>query len=305
MSDRKIACIGECLIELSRVDFAAGSARIGIAGDTFNTAVYLARLRARVSYLTNLGVDSHSDEMIRVMAREGLNTDLVGRHQTRLPGLYAIETDSAGERSFRYWRDTSAARTMFAGLGASFADLAAFDVIYLSGITLAILPPDVRADLIAAIAVQHSAGKTIVFDPNYRPRLWPDADTARRAFAEMWATTSLALPSYDDELLLYPGQSCDDVVARIAGFGVPEVVVKNGAAGPLIWAEGAFLRRAYPAKTGGVVDTSGAGDSFNAGYIAGRLRGDSPSVAAAFGHRLAGTVIGHSGAVIPREDMPI
>lgn len=291
------------MIELNNIDLVHGAARLGFAGDTLNTSIYLSRLGCDVSYITNLGTDAFSTQMLNRFEAEGINCALIGQHETCLPGIYAIETDQSGERSFHYWREASAARTLFSGIGASLADLAGFDVIYLSGITLAILPPPVRAALIAAAGELKGAGKRVVFDTNYRPRLWIDDATARASFDAMWAVTSLALPSYDDEERLYPGLSPLQVVDRIAGFGPLEVVLKNGARGPMVRYHGKTAQTAMASATR-VVDTSGAGDSFNAGYLAARFRGEVPLHAAAAGHRLASEVICHHGAVIERNAMP-
>ena len=303
MTRPRIACIGECMIELAQVQLDSGTARVGFAGDTANTAIYLARLGCDVAYVTNLGTDAFSTRMVQMFADEGVDCSLIGRHDSRLPGIYAIETDASGERSFRYWRENSAARTLFAGIGAGFDDLAAFDVIYLSGITLAILPEEMRAELIAVVGALKGAGKMVVFDTNHRPRLWPDEAAAREAFAAMWAAASLALPSYDDEERLYPGQSPEAVIARISALGPAEVVLKNGAAGPMILADGAVVQCAL-SLADVVVDTSGAGDSFNAGYLAARLARLGAMPAAEAGHRLATAVIGQHGAVIARAAMP-
>ncbi len=304
MTRLKFASIGECMIELNNIDLVQGGASLGFAGDTLNTSVYLSRLGCDVSYITNLGRDPFSIQMLRRFESEGINCDLIGQHETCLPGVYAIETDHRGERSFHYWREASAARTLFSGIGASLVDLAGFDVIYLSGITLAILPPSVRATLIATATVLKNEGKQVVFDTNYRPRLWLDDATARECFDAMWAATSVALPSYDDEERLYPGLSPLQIVDRIAGLGPSEVVLKNGARGPMIRYRGKTVQTAMAAAVQ-VVDTSGAGDSFNAGYLAARLRGKTPIKAAAAGHALASLVICHHGAVIVRESMPV
>ena len=303
MAGVRIACIGECMIELNQIELARGAARLGFGGDTLNTAVYLARLGCNVSYITNLGTDEFSTQMLHRFEAEGVDCNLIGRHDARLPGLYAIETDPCGERSFRYWRENSAARTLFSGVGANLADLKTFDVIYLSGITLAILPPEVRMALIAAATELKDAAKWVVFDTNHRPRLWPDDATARASFDAMWAATTLALPSFDDEERLYPGLSPSQVIDRISGLGPEEVVLKNGARGPMIRFDGASVQTAM-AEAERVADTSGAGDSFNAGYLAARLAGAQPLQAAVAGHRLASAVIAHHGAVIPREAMP-
>ena len=291
------------MIELNQIDLDGGTARLGFAGDTLNTAIYLARLGCDVAYVTNLGTDAFSSRMVQRFQGEGVDCRLIGRHDSRMPGIYAIETDPGGERSFRYWRDASAARTLFSGVGASLADLDAFDVIYLSGITLAILPPEVRASLTKAATALKAAGKTTVFDTNHRPRLWPDLRTAQESFTAMWQATTVALPSYDDEERLYPGQTPAQVAQRVADLGPAEVVLKNGAEGPLLCWDGQTVQTAM-AKAAHVLDTSGAGDSFNAGYLAARLQGADPLLAAAAGHRLATAVIGHHGAVIPRDAMP-
>ncbi|MDP4032611.1 MAG: sugar kinase [Pseudorhodobacter sp.] len=298
----RIACIGECMIELGQVNFDTGQAHFGFAGDTLNTATYLARLLPEgfvVSYITNLGTDAFSNRMLNSFAAEGIDSAWIGRHDSRLPGLYAIEIDAAGERSFHYWRDSSAARTLFSGLGTSLDDLAQFDVIYLSGISLAILPDPIRSALIARLRVLHTAGCMVVFDSNYRPRLWPDAATARDDLGSMWCATSLALPSLDDEQQLYPGTTPVQVLDRIAGLGVGEIVLKSGAAGVMI-RQGRQTRQPDLPRAETVVDSTGAGDSFNAGYLAARLRGADADAATEAGHRLACRVIGQHGAILPR-----
>lgn len=303
MPAQRVACIGECMIELSRLDFATGRAQIGFAGDTANTAIYLARLGVPVAYLTNIGPDTLSDAMLARLTEEGIDCSHIGRHPDRLPGLYAIETDPTGERSFRYWRSDSAARTLFSGIGPGLATLESFTTVYLSGITLAILPQAVRTRLIAALGALRARGVLTVFDPNYRPRLWNDAAEALDCFDAVWRVTALALPSQDDEAMLRPGSTADSTADRLREAGVDEIVVKDGAAGPVVATASARTRLDLPRATE-VTDTSGAGDSFNAGYIAARLGGAQPHQAAAAGHRLAMAVIAHHGAVIPRPAMP-
>ena len=82
-------------------------------GDTFNTAVYMARAGIDVAYATALGDDPYSDGIVSMAAAEGIGTDLILRVPGRLPGLYMIETDPKGERRFRYWRDEAPARELF------------------------------------------------------------------------------------------------------------------------------------------------------------------------------------------------
>ena len=299
----RVVSIGEAMVELSAVDFTAGRARLGVAGDTLNAAIYLARALSdgagTVDYVTVLGRDGLSEAMVARIAAEGVGTRHIRRHPARLPGIYAIELDARGERSFRYWRDASAARTLFESGSADLEALDGAEAIYLSGITLAILSQAARSALIGACAKARADGRIVAFDPNYRSALWPDPAQARLCFDAMWRATTLALPSAEDERALRPGERDDEILARI-GASVDEVVLKRGASGPLLHAAGGRPIALPPDPAPHVVDTTGAGDSFNAAYLAARLRGRPPREAAAQGHRLACRVIAHRGAIVPK-----
>jgi 2-dehydro-3-deoxygluconokinase len=310
MEAQTVYAIGECMIELQRS--AGGSAaamdyRFG--GDTLNTAVYMARLldpaKVRVAYVTGLGVDGMSAEMLASWEREGIDTGCVQRLPERLPGIYMIETDAGGERRFHYWRNDSAARHWLEApeAGKVLVQLAAARMVYLSGISLAILSPADRELLISALAQCRARGGSVVFDNNYRPRLWESADTARDVYRRVLAHTDMALLTLDDEVALYGPATAHEVVERTRGYGVAEVVVKCGAEPCVVWADGA-LHEVAPEPVPDVVDTTAAGDSFGAAYMAARLSGRDPQGAARAGHRLAGAVIRVRGAIIPRDAMP-
>jgi 2-dehydro-3-deoxygluconokinase len=314
MEAQTVYAIGECMIELQRS--AAGSSaghaatmdyRFG--GDTLNAAVYMARLldpaRVRVAYVTGLGVDGMSAEMLASWEREGIDTACVQRLPDRLPGIYMIETDPDGERRFHYWRKDSAARHWLEApeAGKVLVQLAASPMVYLSGISLAILSPADRELLIAALAQCRARGGRVVFDNNYRPRLWESAETAREVYRRVLANTDIALLTLDDEIALYGQESVQQVVERTRGYGVGEVVVKCGAAPCVVWAEDS-LHEVAPEPVADVVDTTAAGDSFGAAYMAARLSGKDPQEAARAGHRLAGAVIRVRGAIIPVDAMP-
>lgn len=297
---RKIACIGEVMIEL--IANPDGSARVGVAGDTYNTAVYLARaLRGSdvsVSYITALGTDPYSDRIHTAVQSHGLDTTFVERRAGQMPGLYAIDTDATGERSFSYWRSAAAARQLFStGGSVSFDDLDGFDMVLLTGISMAILPPEVRAKVIAWAERFSAAGGTLVYDSNHRPQLWEDTQTARDINTAMWQRADIALPSADDEQALFGDADMDAVAVRINALGVTNGAMKRGAQGPLdLSGKHVFTVPDEPVK---VVDTTAAGDSFNAGYLAAIALGQSGSQAMDAGHRLAARVIAAPGAIIP------
>jgi 2-dehydro-3-deoxygluconokinase len=298
----KVASLGECMIEFSQSH--DGSFRRGFGGDTLNTALYLARLAIDSSYVTALGDDALSEEMLAAWRDEGIKTDLVARAPGRLPGLYMIERDARGERTFLYWRDRAPAREFFEHADqATLKRLAQFDWLYFSGISLSLYGEAGRARLRELLGAVRQNGGKIAFDGNYRPRGWSDAANARRAFAEILPLIDLALPTFEDEQALFGDENIDQCIARYRASGVSEIVVKRGPRGCVVVRDGDCLE-VPPPNVVEPVDTTAAGDSFNAGYLAARIKGASPRRAAAAGHRLAGAVIMLPGAVIPRASMP-
>jgi 2-dehydro-3-deoxygluconokinase len=298
----KVASLGECMIEFSQSH--DGSFRRGFGGDTLNTALYLARLGIDTSYVTALGDDALSEEMLATWRDEGIRTDLVLRAAGRLPGLYMIERDARGERTFLYWRDRAPAREFFEQADKTCLErLAEFDWLYLSGISLSLYGEAGRARLRDCLAAVRRNGGKIAFDGNYRPRGWGDAATARRAFSEILPLIDLALPTFEDEQALFGDDNLDQCIARYRASGVREIVVKRGPRGCVVIVDGDCIE-IPPPKVVEPVDTTAAGDSFNAGYLAARIKGAPPREAAAAGHRLAGAVIMLPGAVIPRACMP-
>ncbi|MGU9857551.1 sugar kinase [Pseudomonas sp. LF245] len=295
-----IALIGECMIELQHR--ADGSLHQSFGGDTLNTAVYLRRElgdSGHVDYVTALGDDSFSDAMCQQWADEGLGLAMVQRLPGRLPGLYCIQTDAQGERKFLYWRNEAAVRDCFTTPAAEpiLAALPAYDVVYFSGITLAVLGEVGRERLLHTLVETRRRGGKVVFDNNYRPRLWASVEAARVAYRKVLAEVDMALLTEDDERGLFGYASSEQVFAAYPG--IAEVVLKRGADECLIRFNGEHF--AVPAiKVEKVVDTTAAGDSFSAAYLASRLKGGSPQEAAVAGHRLASRVIQLPGALIPR-----
>jgi 2-dehydro-3-deoxygluconokinase len=297
----KVASIGECMIEFSQTP--GGAFQRGFGGDTLNTALYLSRLGIDASYVTALGDDALSETMLAGWQSEGIRTDLVLRVAGRLPGLYMIERDARGERNFLYWRDRAPAREFFDRADAALLDrLAQFDWLYLSGISLSLYGDSGRARLRELLAATKRNGGKIAFDGNYRPRGWADRATARLAFEEILPLIDLAMPTFEDEQALF-GDDLQPCLDRLRAAGIKEIVVKRGAQGCVVCQGGDRIDVPTP-RVVQPVDTTAAGDSFNAAYLAARIRGAAPKEAALAGHRLAGAVILSPGAVIARDRMP-
>lgn len=294
---------GECMLELRPAE--ANRMHTTAAGDTYNTAVYLKRLLPdmAVHYVSALGDDAVSAGIAAQMRANGIDDSLVAILPGALPGLYTIATDARGERRFSYWRQQSAARRM---LGPEHLDqlraaAAQCRCLLLTGISLAILDDERRAALLALAAELRARGAWVVLDNNFRPALWP-ADTAREWLQRALQVSTHALLSFDDEALLHGDADPQAAIDRALGHGCEEVVIKMGEAGCVLGLPGQSAQ-AIPATPAKVVDTTAAGDSFNAGYLAGRLAGHAPRQAAAIGGDLAAIVVGHAGAIIAPEHM--
>ena len=297
----RIVSIGECMIELSGREGTTW--RQGYAGDTFNTLWYLRALSPRTAvtdYVTAFGDDPFSREQIAFLAANGIGIASSPVIQGLAPGLYAITLDRNGERSFTYWRRDAAARRLADDHDALAESLHGAGLLYFSGITLAILEDRARDDLLSIIETARARDTVVAFDPNYRPRLWPDPGTARTATRAGYAAASIVLPTFDDEQALFGDATPRDTIERIRHQGPGEIVVKSGGRDALV-AVDMTMTPVPPPHAVEPLDTTGAGDSFNGAYLAARLAGQGPQDAARFAHGVAAMVIRHYGALLPMD----
>lgn len=298
----RAVCFGECMVELAPA--GEGLFRRGFAGDVYNTAVYLKRSAPEldVQLGTVTGADSLSQAMRQAWAAQGVGDAFATVDPSRRPGLYMIELDARGDRSFQYWRGESAAKGWARSLAdlASGASLDGAALIYLSGISLAILSPEDRELALAALKGLKGRVGRIAFDPNLRAALWGDLAQARAALEAMASLADILLPSRQDLEALYGESDIRAMAARLAGFGAAEFAITADADGCLVHAGASDWLDAPRVET--VVDTSGAGDSFNGAYLAARLAGAAPAEAARAGMTLAAHVVTQPGAIAERRE---
>lgn len=297
-----VLCIGECMVELMQAD--GDLMKKGFAGDTFNTAFYARSFLPeswQVFYLSALGTDAVSDEMMAFMESKGVGTRHIRRVPDRMPGLYMIHLKD-GERSFSYWRSSSAARLLADDPVHLRRAIDACRVIVFSGITLAILSPGAVETLLAEIGRAKDEGKVVVFDPNIRPRLWDNMDRMRDVISKGASVATLVMPSFEDEETHFGDTSIEATIERYQSLGAANIVVKNGPEGATLNFVGKsdFVPAAKAAK---IVDTTSAGDSFNGAFLAHYLNGGDRIAAAGFAAKIASRVIGHHGALVPKEKL--
>ena len=308
--NNQFAAIGEAMLEFSQShDETGNNYKLNYAGDTYNLCYYLSKYASQVGldlhYVTALGTDKYSRQMCEQWRAEGIKTDHVLQIPSKHPGLYLIDIDPNGERHFYYYRESSAAKHLF--LEKSFSSqldsVREFKYLYFSGISLAILDSISQQKMLKLIEGASKRGATIIFDTNYRPGLWPDEKSARNVINQALSLTNIALPTFVDEALLFEDTCPADTITRLQKKNIREIVVKNGDRGCLISYAGKNFE--VPCAEGiRAIDTTAAGDSFNAGYLAARLKNNPPEIAAKFAHKVAQEVISRHGALINKSTLP-
>ncbi|MEM5511061.1 sugar kinase [Pseudoalteromonas sp. AS71] len=298
---KNIYFIGECMVELRAM--SAATLHQSFAGDVYNSAVYLKRCFPQVttSVVTALGQDNLSKKMLERFESEQINTQLVFAHDTKVPGMYYIETDEHGERSFIYWRNDSAAKKVVDFLDAdALEQLSQGDMFFFSGISLAIIEESAREDFWKVVKQLKDAGVKIVFDPNYRARLWNSVEETKEQYHLAFTFADITLPGVEDLTTLYGVHSVEAVVEYLKPYQIEEIVVKNGPES-VVTKEGDTLQSHTIVPVKNVVDTTSAGDAFNGVYLGARLSDKSISSAVQHAAKAAGTVIQQPGAIAPKD----
>ena len=296
----RLLAIGECMVEIAPA--GGGLHRMGYAGDTFNAAWYARRALPpgwAVAYATCVGADAVSDDMLAFVAAAGIEA-VARRIPERTVGLYAIALRD-GERSFAYWRGQSAARLLADDPAWLDAALAGAGVALFSGITLAILPPEGRRALLAALARARGAGTRVAFDTNLRPRLWEGGAAMRAGVLAGAGVADIVLPSFDEEAAAFGDGAPEQTIARYREAGARLVAVKDGAGPIRLWSAEEGAARLDPPPVGRVVDTTAAGDAFGAGLLSGLAQGEGAAAATARGAALAAQVVQAPGALVAVE----
>lgn len=286
------------MIELSQQSGDEFKMRYG--GDTLNTAIYLSRCGGQADYFSALGADPYSKKMLSEWSEEGVGIGQVKINKNALPGVYIINNDDNGERSFHYWRQNSPARTLISDFPGIFDELKKYEVIFLSGITLSLYSQDDLRTLFNFLSSYREMGGLVVFDNNYRARNWESIGIARQIFLKMMYLTDIALISFDDEKLLYGAHTIESCIDKWVNAGAVEIVLKNGSHGCHIYKNERHLF--YPVnKILKPIDTTAAGDSFNGAYLAAKFQGKDIEDCITAGQECASVVIMHKGAIINRN----
>ena len=216
---KNIYFLGECMVELRAMSEA--TLHQSFAGDVYNSAVYLKRSFAQIStsVVTALGQDNLSKKMLERFESEQLDTQFVFAHDTKVPGMYYIETDEHGERSFIYWRSDAAAKKIVDFLTPDLVEqLSQGDMFFFSGISLAVIEEGARERFWQIVTQLKNAGVKIVFDPNYRARLWKNTEETKAQYHLAFSVADITLPGVEDLAKLYNVNSVDAVIEYLQKY---------------------------------------------------------------------------------------
>ena len=301
MTKKLLMVVGECMVELSHNQ--PDSLNLSYAGDTYNSLVYAMRWSRLIDglFFTAVGSDNFSKSMLAAFDAKEISRQAIVTSKNKNVGLYCIVNDENGERSFDYWRDQSAARSMMSLHQAAGTKIPPVDMVYFSGISLAILPEEDKSSLLNMLAHQQANGAVIAFDPNYRAQMWNGNEHAQKWFHQAYQLADIALPGLDDHLRVF-GHTCAQHIADYLNeLDCPEFVIKANREGMFCFDAGVSCHY-QPFNAAEVQrDTTAAGDSFAGVYLANRLEGNSIPDSVRAADAAARIVVAHKGAIIDDE----
>lgn len=269
-------------------------------GDTYNTAVSAARLGSSVTYVTRIGNDAFAPALQEAMLKENIQL-APPRPVKGATGLYLVSVDTEGQREFVYYRKDSAASQL--GPDDITPDLIkSAKIVYSSGITMGI-SDRCRKAVVKAFTLAQELGVMTAFDPNYRELLWQSESRHMDAMSEIMPLVDVFLPSFPEDTMMMVGFNRPEQVLDYFLFkGTKLVVVKAGAQGCYLGYKKEMMH--IPAMSVKAIDTTGAGDAFNGGFLHGLANGESLQQCAKFGITTASLKVLNRGsaAAMPARD---
>jgi 2-dehydro-3-deoxygluconokinase len=289
-----VVTAGETMLCLSPYAASAFSGtdlcRRGYGGAESNTAIALARLGVATAWFSRVGADPFGDELLVTLAHEGVHTAGVLRDPDRQTGVMFKERPTVHESRVRYYRAGSAACQLGSGDVAGLP-LDGARLLHLTGITCA-LGSGPREFVTGAMERARAAGLTVTFDPNYRPALWSPA-AARAEYRRLLPLVDQLLLNESEAALIVDETDPVAAARRLQGAGPRVVVLKRGREGAVAAADDLVLSvGAYPVTA---IDSVGAGDAFNAGWIYGQIQHRPPADALPVAAWVAARVAAHAG----------
>jgi 2-dehydro-3-deoxygluconokinase len=275
-----------------------------VAGADLNVAIGLARLGFKVGWMSRVGADSFGEFVRATLSREGIDQERVMTDE-RYPTGFQLKSrnDDGSDPAIEYFRKASAASHLSPDdYEPSYVTPARH--LHLTGVAPAISATSRELAFLLAREMR-AAGKTISFDPNLRPTLWPSQAAMVEGLNALAELADWVLPGIGEGEILTGYTKPEDIARFYLERGARGVIIKLGA-------RGAYFRTADDAgvvaaqSVAKVVDTVGAGDGFAVGVISALLEGRPLRDAVARGNRigaLAIQVIGDSEGLPTRAEL--
>lgn len=292
-----LSALGEAMVELR--DVGPNQLGVSFAGDVFNTLAYTAKLGGSdwtTQFISAIGDDPWSEDFLGRCNELNIKP-VCHRGEKQNIGLYRIHTDASGERAFSYWREHSPARSLMTSLTAQQREhVLNSDYVLISGITLAILSETQREQLHDLLSTPELSAR-IIFDPNYRVRLWESEARAKYWISQFYSLSDIALPGLAEETALFGLKRAEQVLNRTEFDSNHTVIVKAGEAG--IFARSGEDTAHLPFKPAEiVVDTTAAGDAYTGAWLVASHRGATLLEAFEFAAGISAKVIAKAGAIV-------
>ena len=302
-----ILCCGEALIDMVAAPSLDGPDGFvpHSGGAVFNTAIALGRLGARAGMLTGLSRDMFGDQLADALKASDVDTTHIIRSDR--PSTLAFVKLEDGQASYSFFDENSAGRMIRPeDMPELPSDITA---LFFGGISLA---SDPSASAYAALLERQGGPRAVMIDPNIRPLFITDAEGYRRRMAAMISQADIVKVSDEDLDWLNPAPLTQaEKISAMLDTGPSVVIVTQGAEGAIATlADGTSIT--VPAVKTNVVDTIGAGDTFNAGFLAklseldlltpealGTLDPDALRDAMTYGARVAAITVSRAGANPP------
>lgn len=300
-----LLAVGEMVVDLissEKTDSLrnATTFRRYLGGSPANIALYVSKLGGTSAVISKTGIGAFGQFLKGELQRHGVVTDyLIMDHRTHTTVVFVSSTSGTPD-----FEDFRSGDYLLRPEEVSEEAVSRAKIVHAS--TFALSREPCRSAVIRAFEMAREQDKLVSFDPNYSRRIWPDYKEARKVIADAYRHVDLTKPSADDARRLFgTDHEPEEYVEMFHDLGPETVVFTMGEEGTLI-SEGGKITAHVPARSVEVVDATGAGDSFWAGFLAATLDGEPPGRAALFAREVVElklTNVGPLPAEIDREEL--
>ncbi len=293
----RICSIGECMVEFSNIQ--KDIFKLGYAGDTANSAIYLSRLGAKSSFVSSIGSDDFSNKMLTFLKKEKVQTHNIYKSKNKTIGLYVIKNNNNGERNFFYWRSNSAAKTIFENVSHKilYDQISKYDAIYFSGISLSIYNQKSISKFYKVLRLLKKDGVQIYFDFNVRLNNWESKKIAQQTILKFSRISDIIFVTKDD-LNNLDFKNYKNIIKK--NFKNKITIFRSGYGDVEVYNKSCFEKYKFNFNKK-VKDTTGCGDAFNACFIYNYFTNKKIEKCLELAHRLGKTVANFKGAIIDKQ----